>query len=168
MIKKPISPTLADFVRGDKEIIDQKYKAVAEYRKQLLDAISKEFGTSNTEDLAIALAEKYHPSFKIIQKQGRKKKWTSTLEAMLAVCVDMRFIDEKPPSVEDEIQFLLNSTVWSKFSQKGNKREVLGDESFRRHYDAGKKSMEYEVEMARFNADNDAWIVRMQKEVSKG
>jgi hypothetical protein len=168
MINKPISPTLADFLRGNQKLIDQKYKAVAEYKQTVFEAVSKEFGTSDAEELVIRLAEKYHEPFKIIKKQGRKKKWTSTMEAMLAVCVDIRFDDDKPPSIDDEIQFLLNATVWSKFSQKGNQREVLGNENFRKHYDAGKKSMDYEVEMALFNSDPDAWIARMKEIVSKG
>jgi hypothetical protein len=163
MIKKPKAPTIADFLRADQEKIDQKYKALAEYKEKVFQSIAKEFGTENSYELVIRLAEMHHEPFKIIEKQGRKKKWTSQLEAMLAVCVDFRLEDDKPPSITDEIDWLLNATLWSKFSKKGNETEVIGTENFRKHYNAGRKSVEYEIEKERFNKDRDAWIKRLEK-----
>lgn len=168
MIKKPTAPTIADFLRADKGKIDQKYKALAEYKEKVFQFIAKDFGTEDSYELVIRLAEKYHEPFKIIEKQGRKKKWTAQLEAMLAVCVDFRLEDDKPPSITDEIDWLLNDTLWSKFSKRGNEVEVTGAENFRKHYNAGKKSVEYEIEKERFNQDPDAWIKRLEKTLFEG
>jgi len=168
MIKKPEVPTIADFLRADQGKIDQKYKALAEYKEKVFQSIAKELSTENSYELVIRLAEMYHYPFKIIEKQGRKKKWTPQLEAMLAVCIDFRDEDDEPPSITDEIDWLLDATLWSKFSKKGNETEVMGTENFRKHYNAGKKSIEYKIEKERFNKDPDAWIKRLQKTLIKG
>jgi len=168
MIKKPQAPTLADFLRADQRKIDQKYKALAEYKEKVFQSIAKEFGTENSYELVIHLAEMYHEPFQKTEKQGRKKKWTPQLEAMLAVCVDFREEDDEPSSITDEIDWLLEATLWSKFSKKGNKIEVMGVDNFRKHYNAGKKSVEYEIEKERFNKDRDVWIQRLQKALLKG
>ena len=110
----------------------------------------------------------YHEPFQRTEKQGRKKKWTPQLEAMLAVCVDFREEDDDPSSITDEIDWLLDATLWSNFSKKGNEREVMGTVNFRKHYNAGKKSVEYEIEKERFNKDRDVWIQRLQKALLKG
>lgn len=168
MIKKPKAPTIADFLRADQGKIDQKFKALAEYKEKVFQSIAKEFGTENSYELVIHLAEMYHEPFKRTETQGRKKKWTSQLEAMLAVCVDFRLEDDKQPSITDEIDWLLDATLWSKFSKKGNKVEVIGTLNFRKHYNAGKKCVEYEIEKERFNNDPDAWIKRLQKTLLEG
>lgn len=168
MIKKPQAPSIADFLRADQTKIDEKYKVLAKYKEKVFGHISKEFGTDDAYELVILMAEKYHQPFQITEKQGRKKKWTPQLEAMLAICVDFRLEDDKPPSVLEEIDWLLNSTLWSKFSKKGNETEVVGTENFRKHYNAGKKSIEYEIEKERFNKDPDAWLKRMQNTLIKG
>lgn len=168
MIKKPEAPTLADFLRADQDKIDQRYKALANYKQKVFEALVQEFKTADAYELAILLAEKYHEPFKIVEKQGRKKKWTPQLEAMLAVCVDFRDEDDKPPSITDEIDWLLNATLWSQFSKKGNETEVLGTENFRKHYNAGKRSVEYAIEKELFEKDRNAWIRRMQKALLKG
>lgn len=168
MIKKPSEPTIADFLRGNEEVIKQKWDAVNEYKAKVFDGISKDFGTDNSYELVIRMAEKYYDSYRRNEKQGRKTKWTPQLEAMLAVCVDIRLEDEKPPSITDEIDWLLDTTLWNRFSKKGNGTEVQGTENFRKHYNAGKKSMEYKIEKERFEQDRDEWIRRMQKTLTEG
>ena len=140
MIKKPQAPTLADFLRADQEKIDQKYKALADYKQKVFNELAKEFKTEDAYELAIRLAEKYHEPFQRKEKQGRKKKWTPQIEAMLAVCVDFREEDDEPSSITDEIDWLLDATLWSKFSKKGNEIEVIGTDNLRKHYNAGKKA----------------------------
>jgi hypothetical protein len=163
MIKKPNEPTIADFLRGNEKQIKQKWDAVNEYKTKVFEGIAKDFGTDNSYELVIHLAEKYHEPYRRNAKQGRKSKWTPQLEAMLAVCVDIRLEDEKPPSVTDEIDWLLDATLWRKFSKKGNETEVRGTENFRKHYNAGKKNIAYEIEKELFEKDRDAWIKRMKK-----
>jgi len=168
MIKKPQAPTLADFLRADQEKIDQKYKALADYKQKVFNELAKEFKTEDAYELAIRLAEKYHEPFQRKEKQGRKKKWTPQIEAMLAVCVDFREEDDEPSSITHEIDWLLDATLWSKFSKKGNEIEVIGTDNLRKHYNAGKKSVEYKIEKERFNKDRDVWIQRLQKALLKG
>ena len=168
MIKKPEAPTLADFLRYDHEGINKKYKALADYKEKVFNSLANEFKTADAYELAIKLAEKYHEPFKIVEKQGRKKKWTPKLEAQLAVCVDIRFEDENPRSVTDEIEWLLSSTVWGRFSKRGNESEVMGNENFRKHYDSGRKNDDYAIQKELFEKDPDAWLKKLQENLIKG
>ena len=96
MIKKPEAPTLADFLRADQGKIDHKYKALADYKQKVFNQLVKDFKTGDAFELAIRLAEKYHEPFKINEKQGRKKKWTPKIEAMLAVFIELRLEEDNP------------------------------------------------------------------------
>jgi len=163
MIKKPSGLSLADFVRGNQEIINEKSKAVADYKAKVYASIAKEFSTENPLELVIILAEKYHEPFKINQTQGRKRKWTPEIEAMLAVFIELRLDQENPRSIDEDIEYLLSKTAWADFAKKGNKRQTFGNEAFRKRYDAGRKSIQFEIEMAKVNADRNAWAKRLKK-----
>ena len=163
MIKKPQAPTLADFLRADQEKIDQKYKALADYKQKVFNELAKEFKTEDAYELAIRLAEKYHLPFKISEKQGRKKKWTPKIEAMLAVFIELRLEEENPRSIDDDIMKILTWEPWKKFAEKGNKQEVLNFENFRKRHNAGKKGDLFEIEMNAYRSDPDAWMTKLIK-----
>ena len=161
MIKKPNPPTPADYVRGNEEIINQKWKAVSDYRKKLFDTVSKEFDTTDAEELVILLTEKYHENLSQNEKQGRKKKWTPQIEVMLAVLVELRKDDEKPPSAIDEIEWLLSLQSWNDFAQRGNKKDVDGLEMFRKRYESGKKNPLFQYEMDSYKENPKEWLAKL-------
>jgi len=166
MIKKPEVPTLADFLRADQNKIDQKYKALDDYKQKVFNQLVKDFKTGDAFELAIRLAEKYHEPFKINEKQGRKKKWTPKIEAMLAVFIQLRLEEDRPRSIDDDIMEILTWEPWKQFAEKGNKQEVLSLESFRKRYDTGKRSELFEIEMDAYKKDPDAWMARLIKNLT--
>lgn len=161
MIKKPDSPTLADYVRGNEEIINQKWQAVSDYRKKLFDTVAKEFDTTDAEELVILLTEKYHQDLHQNEKQGRKKKWTPQIEVMLAVLVELRKEDAKPSSAINEIEWLLSLQSWSDFAQKDNKKDVDGLEMFRKRYESGKKNTLFQYEMDAYKENPKEWLTKL-------
>ena len=166
MIKKPESPNLADYVRGNEEIINQKWQAVANYRKKLFDAVAEEFATTSAEELVILLTEKYHPDLRQNQKQGRKKKWTPKIEVMLAVFIQLRLEEGGASSIDDDIMKILTWEPWKQFAEKGNKQEVLSLDTFRKHQDAGKKSDLFQFEMDAYRKDPVAWMAELVKNLT--
>jgi hypothetical protein len=165
MIKKPKSPTLADYVRGNEEIINQKWQEIKDYKKEVFDVIAKELETDDAYELVIRLAEKYYEPFKINEKQGRKKKWTPQIEVMLAVLVELRKDDEKPSSVMDEIDWLLSLQSWNDFAQRGNKKDVDGLEMFRKAYESGRKNSLFQYEMDSYKENPKKWLAKLVQEL---
>lgn len=165
MIKKPTGPSIADFLRGNKEIINQKSEALADYKAKVYTSIAKEFGTDNPIELVIVLAEKYHEPFKINQTQGRKRKWTPELKAMLAVFIELRLEEKNPRTIDEDIEWSLANTIWGDFARKGNKQDTstFGHEAFRKSYNEGKKSDLFELEKYLLAKDQQAWIARLKK-----
>jgi hypothetical protein len=90
------------------------------------------------------------------------------LEAQLGVCVDIRLDDKNPRSITDEIEWLLNSTVWGRFSKQGNESAVTGKENFRKRYDSGRKNDEYKIQKELFEQDPDLWLKKLQENLVKG
>lgn len=161
MINKPEEPTLADYVRGNEEVINQKWQAVSNYKKKLFDTVAKEFDTTDAEELVIFLTEKYHQDLRQNEKQGRKKKWTPQIEVMLAVLVELRKEDEKPPSAINEIEWLLSLSSWNDFAQRDNKKEVDGLEMFRKRYESGKKNPFFQYEMDSYKQNPKEWLAKL-------
>ena len=124
MIKKPKYPTLADYVRGNQDIINAKMEATSEYKTKVFNAIAKEFGTESPLELIIQLAEKYHEPYRRNQQQGRKLKWTAEIEAMLAVFIELRLEQKNHATVTDDIDWLIDNTAWGNFARRGNIKET--------------------------------------------
>lgn len=160
MIKKPKSPTLADALRGQ-EVVDRMHQAVREYKEKVFNGVAKDFDTNNAYELVIRLAEKYHEPYKQNQTQGRKPKWTPKIEVMLAVFIELRLEEANPKSIDEDILEILTWEPWKQFLTKGNKKEVLGLETFRTHYDAGKKSDLFMYEMESYRSDPGAWMRKL-------
>jgi len=165
MIKKPKYPTLADYVRGNQDIINAKMEATSEYKTKVFNAIAKEFGTESPLELIIQLAEKYHEPYRRNQQQGRKLKWTAEIEAMLAVFIELRLEQKNHATVTDDIDWLIDNTAWGNFARRGNIKETTsaGQHAFRKHYNAGKKSPQFQIEMELLNENQDAWVGRLKK-----
>lgn len=163
MIKKPEEPTLADYVRGNEEVIKEKWQAVHEYKKKVFDGTSKDFETDNAFELVIRMAEKYHEPFRQKEKQGRKPKWTPQIELMLAVLIELRRDDEKKTSVEDEIEWILSLPAWGNFAQKGNEKSVDGFEVFKKRYQSGLKDSQFQLELDSYRENPKEWLARLVK-----
>ena len=167
-LKKPNSPTEADYVRGNQEVIIKKLQDVAEYRKWVFRTLKEQFGTDDAEELVIILAEKYQRPIKLYQQTGRKLKWTRQIESMLAVILDSRLQEDHPPTLEDEISWLLSFKCWDDFLQKDNHQELSNPiETIRKRREQGLKNAEYQTEMTLFKEDQKAWVAKMVK-VLKG
>lgn len=167
MIKKPLKPTLPDYLRSSREVIDQQWQKVVDYNHLVFNGVAKDFKTDDAYELVIRLAEKYHDPYKQNQKQGRKSKWTPQIDRMLAVMVETRLEDESPRSSAEEIEWLLTLKLVKDFVQSGNKQEVDGFETLRKHYESGKKSEFFEYEMELYKADPSAWAANFAKILTK-
>lgn len=161
MIKKPNSPSLADYVRGNEEIINQKWQAVNDYKKKVFEGVVKDFETDDAYELVIRLAERYHEPYKRNETQGRKLKWTPQIEVMLAVLVELRMEEKKPPNIDDEIDWILSLPVWGNFAQRGNKKSVDGFEVFKDRRKSGLKSPLFQVEMDSYRENPNEWLARL-------
>ncbi len=167
MIKKPLDPTLPDYLLSSRVEIDQRWQKVADYKNLVFDGVAKDFGTDNAYELVIRLAEKYHEPYKQNQRQGRKPKWTPQIDCMLAALVETRLDDASPRSSAEEIEWLLTLKLFKDFVQSGNKQEIEGFETIRKHYEAGKKSEFLEYEMELYRADPSAWVAKFAEILTK-
>lgn len=113
MIKKPEAPTLADYVRGNKEAISRKIQVQKEYETFILSKLIKEFGTASLEELLFCVVEKYHKTLKNKHQRGVKQQWSNLLGAIIKVEVDAR--RSKGITLKAVIRELKQEPLWSQF-----------------------------------------------------
>lgn len=85
-MKKPTQPGLL----ADKAESRDYRKQYSTYKKELLEVLTAESGLSDPKDLAVYLAESYHPRLRIKQKVGAKTKWGDFLNCAVAVEIDLQ------------------------------------------------------------------------------
>jgi len=125
MIKKPEAPALADYVRGNKEIISKKKQAQKEYEEYILSNLLKEFGTASIGELLFCVVEKYHKTLKNKSQRGVRQQWSSLLGAMIKVEVDARRAGGA--SLKTVIYELAKEPLWNSFV-------LNSEEQFRKIY----------------------------------
>ena len=139
-MKKPNNLSLSDMLRFSAEDYRKHDIAVAKYKEHVLKALIEEVGSSAPFDIIFYLTEKYHPILKVRNKRGAKTKWSSYLNAMIAVEVQ----------AHRDNGLMLKEAVWK--VSKENRWKALfrktsdkGIELVNKAYKSGKKSDSYSI-----------------------
>jgi hypothetical protein len=157
MIKKPDAPTLADYVRGNKEAISRKIQAQKEYETFIFSKLIKEFGTASLEELLFYVVEKYHKTLKDKHQRGVKQQWSNLLGAIIKVEVDAR--RTKGITLKSVIRELEREPLWSQFI-------INSEDQFRKIYK--KKHDEFTCKHLRMiRKSDDEWNELVKMEHSK-
>jgi hypothetical protein len=147
MIKKPETPTLADYVRGNKEIINRKIKAKKEYEEYILSYLLKEFGTASLGELLFCVVEKHHKTLKNKHQRGVRQQWSSLLGAMIKVEVDSR--RARGATLKAVIHELGKEPLWNSFV-------LNSEEQFRKIYKQKHDAFAYKY-VKNIRKSDDEW-----------
>lgn len=162
MIAKPKPPALADYVRGDREIINQKWQAVSDYKKIVFESVAKDLGETDAYELVIRLAEKYHKPFKVNQTRGPKKKWTTELQNMVAALIELRYSESPKRNVDEDIERFLEIPYFQEFAMSHIPEGSVntGHEAIKAIHKQNKSNPLCKIEMAKYIEDPDLWAKR--------
>lgn len=165
MTGKPKPPTRADYVRGDRAIINQNWQAVSDYKKLVFDSVAKEFGETDAYDLVILLAERYHKPFKVNQTRGPKKKWTPELKNMVAALIELRYSESPKRSIDEDIENFLEIPLFQKFamSHVSVGSDHTGHEAIKDIHKKNKSNPLCKAEIEKYHEDPDLWAERFVK-----